>query len=254
MTYTFTLENRPEVSISLPRVTEICGVLDKPGLQWWYAKLPVQAIARFYKEDPEFAAHLHDPDEIHAYLKAKKATPWFESRRAMDRGQYVHGALENYVKTGNPGTLDPEFKGYVTAGMKWWDSTEREVVGVETTLYSLRHGYAGTADLLYRTIPDGEVVQAVAEGAARGPAPVPTLTIADWKTSKSDYDSHHFQLAGYAGAWEEMTGDPVAKTEIILLGEDGNFRVVEGRAGFDDFLAVLDVWKRVQGLKNGGGA
>jgi hypothetical protein len=57
------------------------------------------------------------------------------------------------------------------------------------------------------------------------------------------------QLAGYEGAMEECGYGPVDQTGVVRVTDDGRYELVKGRAIFEDFLAVLDVYRIIRRLE-----
>lgn len=68
-------------------------------------------------------------------------------RRAAGKGTAVHNAIENYLDFGIE-DVDPDYSGYFTAFLRWFDEYKPRVIATEYRLYHKFMGYAGTADLI----------------------------------------------------------------------------------------------------------
>jgi hypothetical protein len=117
----------------------------------------------------------------------------------------------------------------------WKKSVNLKPVYVEQTVWSDRHGYAGTMDLL-----------AHVNGV---------LTVLDWKTGKAVYPEAHLQNAAYRHAIREMGhGDPQQGLIVRLpkVETDPDFEVVEAKSEgpmFQKFLDTISVWKWAQEME-----
>jgi hypothetical protein len=82
----------------------------------------------------------------------------------------------------------------------WANSAALEPVAIEETVWSDRHGFAGTADLVARV-----------DGA---------MTLLDWKTGKAVYPEAWLQNAAYRVAWNECSENgrpPVTRGIVVRL-------------------------------------
>lgn len=68
-------------------------------------------------------------------------------QRAANKGTVVHNAIENYLKFGIE-DVDPEYSGYFSAFLTWYEERKPVVLASEYRLYHKFMGYAGTADLI----------------------------------------------------------------------------------------------------------
>ena len=163
-----------------PSVTSVLGTaLAKPGLTSWAAR-----------EAAEFAvAHLGllgtlDAD---AAVDLVRGAPWRHRDRAADLGSLLHEVVEARLLGVEPPEVGDEHRPRVAALDDWlarWSPDE--VLCAEVTVYSRRHGYAGTLDMLVRRA--GET------------------WLLDVKTGKAVYSEVALQLAAYRHA--EFVGAP----------------------------------------------
>jgi len=211
----------------VPSVTNIIGILDKPALPRWAAKL-VAERAMVMKHS---LANMDDNDIVDTL----KGAPWSRSKRAADRGTDIHAYLEHRLNGWEPESLSSDAMPYKDAADDWFERNyPDEVVGTEVTLFHPM--YAGTTDVIMR----------------RGGR----LIIADFKTSKAIYDEAALQLSALAGCYTDADGHPVPWRNgdgeqietpdliVIRIGEDGwEEKVVADPYGSQiAFLGLLNAW------------
>jgi hypothetical protein len=126
-------------------------------------------------------------------------------RRAAEEGTAVHNAVEDLV-AGKEITWMDDFGNakysldvwnMILKAYEFFETYKPEIIASEYFTYSDEHQYAGTTDLVLKL---NDVVWLV-----------------DIKTSNSVHKSHELQLAAYAKAWEEVTGQKIEKTGILWL-------------------------------------
>ncbi len=225
---------------SFPSVTNILGVIGKPALINWAANQERSACM-------DAAADL--------YVDLSKAPPMSRTsfittlegrigkqkshRRSLDKaaeiGTQVHGLIEWNMrkrlgqKVGPEPSVVDDAQWAFMAFQDWANQVELEPIFIEQTVYSKKHKYAGTMDLLARV-----------NGA---------VTLVDFKTGKAIYGESHLQNIAYQMALAEM-GHSVAEGGLIVrlpkTQTDPAFEVAEVPVAadyFPIFLAVIDVWK-----------
>ena len=171
----------PTTGELVPSVTNVIGILDKPALPRWSAKMVAETAYRMRHALPEM-------DESEA-VDMLKGSPWSKSKRAADRGTDIHGYLEARLNNWEPEELSDEAEQYRAAADDWLGQ-DIEIIATEQTMF--HPGYAGTCDLVARI--DG------------------VLTVADFKTGKAIYDEAALQLAALFGCHHDQHGDPLAWT------------------------------------------
>lgn len=212
-----------------PSVTNILGVIAKPGLDKW----KLQQVAK--------AAYQAPPD-------GKESVEYFTDRiieaafdqvvDAADFGSQIHDALEK-VFEGEP--VEEQLLPYVQPTLEWKRKfgltfTQREIV-----LVNPGEGYAGRCDV----IAQGKKGQ---------------LVILDYKTRKTKegekvtpYDGQGMQLAAYAVAhWGEAMLEKVTAANVyISTTEPGRMEVCkhEDLAGeWQAFKAACVLWRKTKGF------
>lgn len=153
-------------------------------------------------------------------------------RMAAERGTAVHNAAENYALYGIE-DIDPKYKGYFEAFLKFWEDQKPEPLAVESRLYHRILRYAGTADL--PCIMDGRRV------------------LIDYKTSAVINEMlTGVQLEAYAKAYESH-GYKFDEKAIVHLKSDGSYKIL--RYGENDleswktFSALMVIWNHIQKFK-----
>lgn len=207
------LRGRPLVS-----VTTITGIIDKPGLVGWSARMAVEFIQSEILDQLEqrkiTIADLRKADVKNLVQDAKDYHKQLKEE-AGDRGTRVHKFIEEFVAATLVGESEDPFGSglpVVEAGrdiadqverfIKWW--LENDVVPIfqEKTVWSVDGGgYAGTLDAYWRVNGSHYII--------------------DIKTSKGLWPEHEMQLAGYYHAFVErfpkMPVDAVAFLHISEL-------------------------------------
>ncbi|HEY7823960.1 MAG TPA: hypothetical protein VIG24_14045 [Acidimicrobiia bacterium] len=211
----------------VPSVTNVIGILDKPALPRWAAKM-VAERAMVMKAS---LARMDDGDIVDTL----KAVPWQKSGRAADRGTDIHAYLEALLNQWEPEPLSEDALPYKDAADAWYQECyPDEVLATELTMF--HPAYAGTTDVVMR----------------RGGK----LIIADFKTSKAVYDEAALQLSALAGCYTDAEGQPVPWRDadgeylefpelvVIRIGVDGyeEKTVADPQAGLRVFFGLLDAW------------
>jgi hypothetical protein len=209
----------------LPSVTSIIGMMDKPALINWAAKLAAE-----YSQEHRDALIQLPADAATDAIKGN----WRRSRdKAARFGTQVHEAIENDQI---PLKDDPTY-GYVQQALIYLEDRELEVVGQEITVISLEHGYAGTMDLLAMD-PDG------------------SIRVADWKSGKGLYDSAALQITALMNAdhimgkddWVTRPWDGAQVGEAVRLTSDRYYsetilnNTTLADKTLDAFLGLIPVW------------
>jgi hypothetical protein len=184
-----------------PSVTTILQVIKRPGLANWTARQAVRAAL----DDPSLS------------VEEAISKVFSEVNKAADRGSLVHKLLEVEAE------FPPELEGYKKAYDSFKSGFSFEVLDRERVIYSDKHKYAGTLDLL---------------AASNG-----TIWLIDFKTGGGIYPEFALQLRAYKEAVEEMELCKVGKTAVLRLGKDGKFEFSEMDEPFEVFLAAKKLWK-----------
>jgi len=220
-------------TVELPRVTDIAGVLDKPGLHWGSAGV----VAEYSLDHLDDLAHqltTSDRETVYKQLRKTFNDKWREN---MKIGSEVHSAIERLILDQET-DVPPRARPYIDAFGKFvsqfpsvaWEASEM-------TVFSLTHQYAGTLDAMMRY---GD-----------------RLGIVDWKTKvgktmaeASTYGENYLQLSAYARAEFVLLPDgsvidmpKVDGASVVMLCTDGPVVVkVDPDEHFDAFLAARRIF------------
>jgi hypothetical protein len=228
----------------LPSVTTICSVINKPALMPWAAKVEREMVlsvsADLYadcattKQQMSRAAWLLT---MNARLGKEKASAK-EMAKASNIGTQCHELIEWTLRgelmheAGPSPRISDTAQWAYMAWQDWRRAVNLKPIAVEQVVYSRKHGYAGTLDLLAEV--DG------------------VLTVIDWKTGKAVYSEAHLQNAAYRYAIREM-GHGYPKEGLIVrlpkLESDPFFEVVKAKPEelmFPKFLDAKSVWTWAQ--------
>ena len=181
--------------IKIPSVTKVIGILDKPALLSWAARITAEYLINLIPDIKSGDLVLSPEDAQQLFYKAKAEASRIRDE-AADIGTKTHEAIENYLKTKKkPKGLAPEvqktFNGFLLFAK---EMKLGEVIASEKILYST-YGYCGKLDIVAYLGKKKYIV--------------------DVKTSKGFYREMPLQLSAYHNAFCEMTGE---KTDDIGIG------------------------------------
>ena len=212
-----------------PSVTNVLGVINKPGLAPWarnaaLGSVQTALLARAGLTESITAEWVAD------VIDQARQTPDFKRDQAAGFGTQAHELIDRIIQGSEP-EVPPELEAVVNNFMAWRAASGMDIRLTEAMLYSAKYRYAGSADAIaYR---DGK------------------LTVLDWKTGNGIYPEYGLQVAAYAKALEEMTGEPVSEAWTVRLGRTGldfeSQRVVDLDRAFISFRAALYLWRALQG-------
>lgn len=213
----------PKTGELVPSVTNIIGVLNKPALPRWAAKVVAEQAAAMKASLP----NLEDAEVVDML----KGAPWRSSTRAADRGTTIHAYLEARMQGLDPKEISGEAARYRKAADAWLADWEPEPVQVELTVFG--PDYAGTGDLWCRPKGGG-------------------VCLVDYKTSKAIYAEAALQLAALAHATADPDGNPPPRVDaawVVRIGEDGYEakRVADLDYNYAAFRACLQAWHWMNG-------
>lgn len=138
------------------------------------------------------------------------------SRQASSRGTDMHTLVEYYLKNQSLPEVQPLSQFLFKFAKKDLDRINN-IHALETPLYSLKLGVAGTVDCI---------------AEYTGESGIPELSIIDFKTSKEPkprewIEDYFVQAVGYACMLYELTGLITKKLVIIMSCENGECKVYE---------------------------
>jgi hypothetical protein len=234
---------------SYPSVTNILGVVGKPALINWAANteraMVIQAAANLYEDLPIApkmirAAYL---DTLSRRIGHEKAHTK-ELAKASEIGSQAHALIEWNLrkelgqKVGDQPFIGDKATWAFMAYEDWRKSAGIKPLMIEQTIWSHKHGYAGTIDLCADVKEFG------------------ALAVIDWKTGKAIYEEALLQNAAYVQALIEMGHAPSTNVYGMIvrlpkLETDPEFEVrvikpEEQAELFQAFLSAKRLWEFIQ--------
>lgn len=152
--------------------------------------------------------------------------PEWKLEQAAERGRKVHLATELYDGDDlDMDSISPDILPYVEAWIRFRQSTDYEVVLMETQVYSEKYGYAGTLDRLLQKKND--------------------YYLADIKSTYDHQPTVGPQTAAYQQALEEQLGIKIKGRLSLRVKRDGKSEVVplKSRNDLPIFLNCLKIAK-----------
>jgi hypothetical protein len=234
-----------------PSVTTVLQVLDKPWLAPWKTNIMMDKLRSECNDRYSRLIRLGvSPWPINQGRAGDTALPWLDSMIAKARarpdevrdaaaefGTLAHAAIELLCRF-NHRTDSPDMQRVLEAFEDWRDSSGLTIELSEVMVWHPYEHYAGGIDAVART-EAGELV------------------VIDFKTGGL-YDEAAYQLAAYAIALEELTGEPVKQAWVVRIPRD---QPEDGKAVFQTkqlhdiqgayatFYWALQLWKYVKGLE-----
>lgn len=179
----------PETSEKVPGVTSVIGMLPKPFLTFWAAKMTAEAAV----DNLGAVASIAERDRQGAVDYLKGAHRRYTQLRASV-GSDAHDLFERMARGEIIGRVHPDLTPYVRHFAEFMDKVNPELVRAEDVAWSDTHKYAGSFDAILRVWLDED----------NRPTPdrsgTPALLMADWKTSKDTYPDVALQMSAYAYA------------------------------------------------------
>jgi hypothetical protein len=178
-----------ETAEKVPGVTSVIGMLPKPFLAFWNAKM----VAELAVDSLPFVGQMAERDRQGAVDWLKNAARRYTKLRA-DVGSAAHDLFERMIRGELIGRVHPDLAPYVRHFAEFLEVVNPELVRAEDVAWSDTHKYAGSFDAILRVWLDED----------NKPTPdrsgTPALLMADWKTSKATYPDVALQMAAYAYA------------------------------------------------------
>lgn len=206
----------------VPSVTNVIGILDKPALPRWSARVVAeQAWA--------LRGSLANLEEAEA-IDLLKGSPWRSSTRSANRGTSIHDLLDRRTRGEDGFELQGEAAAYV-AGVDAF-LRDHDVVPWQTEVTMFGDGYAGTADFI---------------GTLDG---VPVLL--DYKTGKNGpYPEVALQITALRACALMIVDGEIVETPIVddgvavLIKPGGKYvikRIADPAGALAAFRSLLGAW------------
>jgi hypothetical protein len=219
--------------LALPSVTNVLGVLAKPGLDAWKIEQGIMAALTL----PRAAG-----EPLDAFAHRVVSDMGEQVEKAADFGSAIHAACEAYALNKQV-PEDLKLLTHLESWFKWFDENVERVATIEQVFVHHEHGYAGRVDMV-----------ALLRGLG--------WAVVDFKTQKvkrspkgdakpAFYETWPLQLAAYrqailASGAKNVTG---LVSVVIDSAQPGPVHVKrwDGVDYFGSFLAALELWKYVKG-------
>lgn len=135
----------PATGDKVPGVTSVLGMLPKPFLKAWAAKVVAETAVEMIGTGELAAMAGRDPSGAVDYLKR---SPGRSTQGAADIGTAAHGIFE-VLSLGQPlGKVTPELEPFARHFANFLETVQPEYLRTEDTVWSDTHGYAGSFDAL----------------------------------------------------------------------------------------------------------
>ena len=136
----------PDSGDKVPGVTSVLGMLPKPFLKAWAAKMvATSAVESLNGDGTDWLTPMAtgDPDAAIDFLKR---APDRNTRKAADIGTAAHGVFES-LALGNPlGTITPDLEPFARQFEDYLAAVQPKYLRTEDTVWSDKHAYAGSFD------------------------------------------------------------------------------------------------------------
>ena len=212
-----------------PSVTTVLNIIAKPALIPWARNVALQDVRDTLYEHLDSGGQAINELWVDSIIEQARQRPDQVRDEAADFGIASHTLIEQIIQGEKP-EVTPEFVQVVDNFTEWRRKARLDIHLTETTVYSDKYHYAGSMDAV----------------AYRGNA----LVVVDWKTSNGLYREYALQVAAYAKALEEMTGQPVKEAWAVRFGKKApEFearKVRDLEDAFIAFRAALYLWKAMR--------
>jgi hypothetical protein len=223
--------------LALPSVTNVLGVLAKPGLDAWKIEQGIMAALTLPRRTDE-------PLDSFAHRVVEDMGAQVE--KAADFGSAIHAACEVYALNKQL-PQDMRLLNFLEDWVRWFDSNVERVASVERVFVHHEHGYAGRVDMV--ALLKGDSVTG------------PYWAVVDFKTQKvkrsakgdakpAFYETWPLQLGAYRQAILASGAKDVKGIVSVVIdsAQPGPVHVKQwsGVDYFGSFLAALELWKYVK--------
>ena len=224
--------------MAFPSVTNVLGVLAKPGLDAWKIEQGIMAALTLPRGADE---------PLDAFAHRVVADMGEQVEKAADFGSAVHNACEVYALDKQL-PEDPRVLEHLKGWVAWFDANVERVASIEQVFVNHEDGYAGRVDMVALLNGLGwcvvdfktQKVKRCVKGAAR-----PVF-----------YETWPLQLAAYREAIKQSGAKNVQGIVSVVIdsAQPGPVHVKHwpARNGisfdyYESFVAALELWKYVKG-------
>ena len=216
-----------------PSVTGITGIVDKSRflIPWALRLAEEEAVAETQRLEDE--GELLDALMVKNVIERATKASDRAKRSAANLGTAVHDWVEKHINAivaEEPDPAKPRNKKVrrgVEAFLRWEDAHDVEYLHTERYIYSIKHNFVGTLDIIARVDT--------------------LLTLADLKTSKAVYDEYKLQVGGYEIGFNEEFSNAIEQSLILHIPkETGMLSVHNLSEGFEpsDEFPTASAWNQ----------
>jgi len=209
-----------------PSVTTVLGIINKPALVPWARNMALESVKETLYDHLEESVESQWVEDI---IEQARRRPDQIRDQAADFGTRAHILIEQIIQGLEP-EIPAEMEPVVQSFTSWRQDAGLDIQLTETMVYSGKYRYAGAMDAV----------------AYQGG----TLVALDWKTGNGLYPEHLLQVAAYAKALEEMSGEPVTEAWAVRFGKKTpEFEARKVRnldTAFNAFRAALYLWRAMK--------
>ena len=219
---------------ALPSVTNVLGVLAKPGLDAWKIEQGIMAALTLPRTAEE---------PLDVFAKRVVADMSAQVDKAADFGTAIHGACERYALLKEVPT-DATLLGFFEPWQEWFDDNVEQVDSIEQVFVHSGQGFAGRVDMVARLRGLGWcVVDFKTQKMRRGPAGRPPRA--------TFYETWPLQLSAYQQAMAWQTGKLAPRLVSVVMNsvEPGPVHVKVWKPAesyVEAFDAALTLWRYVK--------
>lgn len=223
-----------ESGVKLPGVTGILDIIAKHPLLPWTAKVVSEYMRKKIQQmilHPKFKCTDKFLDLL---VRRAKKQARFTKETAAREGSLAHKLFDDFISGKMPEKDEMVFRSF----RRWMEEEPLKIVKGDTKVASLLFKYGGSLDCFLED-KDGRLV------------------VGDFKTGKSMYDSHAFQVAAYSYAAKETFGlNYYPNGVIIRFSKKKPYfqrkNVIDIHKSFECFISALDLYygHRYEHLEN----
>jgi len=220
--------------LALPSVTNVLGVMAKPGLDAWKIEQGIMAALTLPRVENE---------PLDAFARRVVADMGEQVEKAADFGTAIHAACEVYA-INKELPSDPKLAAHLKEWVRWFDENVERIDSIEQVFVHLDRGYAGRVDMIAKLKGIGwAVVDFKTQKIKRTPKGEPRPVF---------YETWPLQLAAYQQAALASTGKNIAALASVVIdsAQPGpvHVKVYDNAAEhFRMFLAATELWRYVKG-------
>ena len=174
--------------------------LIKPNLLKWMINTPMYKFKDLINSKLDNKEPIDRAGLERMFKEARSKTNNLKEDGALI-GSVVHGLIEDFIhKKEIPTQSDPKVINCWNMFLDWWNEQGYEVIEIEKKLFSKKHNFVGTLDLIVKD-KSGKLV------------------LIDIKTSNFISFGYVLQANAYKFAYEEETGNKISDAFCLRLGK-----------------------------------